>query len=119
MTSTKLSSDYLEKDGWMCGVVERWIPQAKRRIDLFGFLDMVCIKKGQPMLGIQATASGNATARIRKITDSESAKLWLSCGYLIEVHDWVKRKKSNKRILKRYGMARTQRGIISYELAVE
>lgn len=72
-------------------MVERWIPQARRRIDLFGFIDLVCIRRGIPgVLGIQATSGSNMASRVRKIQALAVHKRWLACGNQIWVVGWRK-----------------------------
>lgn len=92
---------WCKERGWLVGVVERFIPQTKRRNDLFGFIDIVVLD-GQPgVLGIQATSTGNMSARAMKIQEecTEAAKSWLDAGNRIWVVGWAKRGAKGKRKL--------------------
>lgn len=107
--------------GFESAVVERWIAAARRRIDAFGFGDLLSFAPGRILL-VQSTGNaaprGNPTQeRIRKITGTAEglegkeaeeqvrrarlAKGWLEagrcpcCGYQltgIELYVWRKRK---------------------------
>jgi hypothetical protein len=95
-------------------MVEYWLAPARRRIDLFGFIDLVALD-GQPgVLGIQATSTGNAPARVTKILEecTDAAIDWLASGNRIEVFGWGLRGARGKRklwTLKRY-IIELQRG---------
>lgn len=102
MTSpTEHSLSKLRKEGYTCAIVEHWNPFAKRRQDLFGFLDILGIKDDMPgVLGVQTTSKSNMGARILKIKREPIAKTWLMSGNLIVVDGWEK--KAGKYELKRY-----------------
>lgn len=89
---TQRSLARARKLGWLPAVVERWNPHARIRQDLFGFLDLVALDGEPGLLGIQATSSSNAAARVRKIQDLESdaPRRWLEAGNRIEVWGWKK-----------------------------
>ena len=90
----------LREQGYFVQIVERFNPYAKVRVDLFGFLDIVCIKDGVTgVLGIQTTSTGNLSARVKKILAIPEAKIWLSSGGRILVHGWSKKGKVGKRKL--------------------
>ena len=67
---TQLTLKLLRDEGWTVEVVERWIPGANIRKDLFGFIDLVALK-GDLTLGVQATSYSNMGARIKKIENAE------------------------------------------------
>ena len=95
------SIDECRRRGWRAQVVEKWVVQARRRIDLFGFGDLIALD-GQPgALLIQATSTGNASSRVAKIQDecAEAATEWLRAGNRIEVWGWAKRGAAGKRKL--------------------
>ena len=100
---TQRTLAYCRKRGWRVAVVEKWIPQTKRRIDLFGFGDLLALD-GQPgSLLIQACAGGGAPAkRVAKILDAdhcEAACDWLAAGNRLEVWGWRKAGPKGKRKL--------------------
>jgi hypothetical protein len=84
-------------------IVERWNPFAKRRVDLFGFIDILALL-GPNILAIQTTggAGGNHAKRRTKILAEPRALAWLKAGGLIELWSWALRtspvrKKNGKR----------------------
>jgi hypothetical protein len=78
-------------------VVEKYIPQTRRRRDLFGVIDIVAIKAGQPVLGIQTTSATNQAARFNKAVIQPELRTWLETGSLFHVHGWAKKGKRGKR----------------------
>lgn len=74
-------------------IVEHWNPFARRRIDLLGFGDLLCVSLGFPPLIVQTTSGANLAARRTKILAEPRAKMWLSGGGRIAVHGWRKLKK--------------------------
>ncbi len=82
----------LESRGYECAIAEKYVSQAKRRIDLFGFIDIVAIQPGE-ILAVQTTGSGNLSKRRTKILGSSNAHLWLEAGGKIELHEAAKRQK--------------------------
>lgn len=77
----------LREDGWLVQVVERWNPYAKIRQDLYGFIDLLAIKRGR-ILGVQVTSGSSHAARVKKILATEAAILWLESGAELEVRSW-------------------------------
>lgn len=96
ISPTQRSLKALREDGWTVEVVERWNPYARIRQDLFNFIDMVAIKPGHPITGIQVTAAG-ASSRVKKIQAAPAARLWLLAGGNLLVHSWAKRGPRGKR----------------------
>jgi hypothetical protein len=64
------------KRGWTAQVVERWVPQARRRVDLFGCIDVVAITD-EGILGIQVTSGSNHAARRTKALELDSIREWM------------------------------------------
>ncbi len=91
------------KRGWKAGIVERWIPQAMKRIDLFGCLDIVAIGRidGQErIIGIQTTTVTNQAARVTKIKmDCPDIGAWFAAGGRVYVWGWAKHGPRGKRKL--------------------
>lgn len=79
----------LRADGWLAEVVERWIPGANVRKDLWGFVDVVAIKSGVT-LGVQSTSGSNVAARVTKIADSPNLAAVRAAGWRLEVDGWRK-----------------------------
>lgn len=81
------------KRGWMACVVEKWIPQTKRRADAFGFGDILAVDPDERgALLIQATSGSHVAERVEKIVGpcAESARVWVQAGNRIEVWGWRK-----------------------------
>ena len=88
---TARSLAYLREQGYTVEVVERWIPGANIRKDLFGFIDLVAIKRDET-LAVQTTSYSNVSARVSKISEHENLAAVRAAGWRIEVHGWVRRK---------------------------
>ena len=99
MSPTQRTLAYCRKQGWPAQVIERWVPQARRRIDLWGFGDVIAMDGEPGSLLIQATTTGNGLSRVRKILDecTALATIWLNAGNRIEVWGWALRGKAGKR----------------------
>ena len=97
---TVRSLKILREDGYTAQVVERWNSYARVRIDLFGFIDICCIKSGEVgVIGVQTTSQSNVSARLKKILAIPEAKTWLATGNKILLHGWAKKGKMGKRKL--------------------
>lgn len=98
---TSRSLEYCRKKlGWHVQVVERWNQWARRRIDLFGCIDIVAIS-GDRIIGIQATCGegGNHAARRAKALAEPRLRAWLAAGAGFEVWSWRKAGPAGKRKL--------------------
>jgi hypothetical protein len=78
----------LRADGYHAEVVEKWIPGVNRRCDFLGCFDLLALKPGQPLLGIQTTSGTNHASRVKKLRGSPLLPLWLACGHAAEVWSW-------------------------------
>jgi hypothetical protein len=88
----------LREQGYTVAVVEKWNPHARIRQDLFGFIDILAIKRGET-LAVQATASG-VSARLKKITESELLPKVREAGWTIQIWGWTKSAKTGKYVLR-------------------
>lgn len=86
---TRLSLEKLRADGWLAEVVEKWIPGANIRKDLWGWTDIVALKDGQT-LAVQTTSYSNISARVNKITESDTIAEVRKANWSVEVHGWRK-----------------------------
>lgn len=86
---TQLSLDFMRKKCYICDVVERWIPGANIRKDLFGFIDILCIKEHE-CVGIQTTSYSHVSERVKKISYHENIGAVRLAGMAIWVHGWRK-----------------------------
>lgn len=89
----------LRKNDWpFVQVVERWNPFAHIRQDLFGFIDLVAVRSNSPgVFGVQATSTGNVSARIKKSMAAPALRAWLAAGNRFAVCGWSKRGARGKR----------------------
>jgi len=88
MTPTQRSLRHLRDSGYLAEVVERWVPGANIRKDLFGWIDIIAIRKGE-VLAVQCTSTG-VSERIKKISDSDTIGPVRQSGMRVEVHGWRK-----------------------------
>ena len=86
---TQRSLAKLRAEGWTVAITERWNPFAKIRQDLFGFIDLLCIRDGAT-LAVQTTVGGEVARRIAKIAELPEAGLVRKAGWSIHVHGWRK-----------------------------
>lgn len=97
MTPTQRSLKLLRERGYYAEIVEHWNQWARRRVDLLGFGDILCLR-GDEALMVQTTSGSNASARIAKINGLQTAALWKeSPNRKIVVHAWAKRGERGKR----------------------
>lgn len=90
---TSRSIKYLEDQGFTVGVVERWIPGANIRRDLWGWCDIVALDPiNAETIAVQTTTTANMKARINKIQESDTVGTVRKCGWSIHVHGWSKKK---------------------------
>lgn len=98
MTPTQRTLALLRQEGWICQVVEKWNAHARKRVDLFGIIDIVALKPGI-ILGVQTTSGAGHSARIAKARAEPRLRDWLCAGGRFEVISWAKRGKRGKRKL--------------------
>ena len=74
----------------MCEVVERWNAFTKQRKDLWGWCDILAIRRDE-VLAVQVTASA-VSARLKKIQESDTLAAVREAGIKVHVHGWRKLK---------------------------
>lgn len=89
MTPTQLTLRKLRAEGWTAEVVERWVPGANIRKDLFGFVDIIALRD-DITLAVQATSYSNISARVNKIADIKTLKVVRDANWSIWVIGWRK-----------------------------
>ncbi len=87
VTPTQRSLRLMRGDGYYCEITEHYNSFTRRRNDLLGFCDILCLKKDHSPILLQTTAAG-ISSRIKKILEEDKAKLALQCGFKILVHGW-------------------------------
>ena len=88
---TQRSLEYIRNEGMKPWIVEHWNAFSRKRIDLYGCIDILAIGNGQTW-AIQTTSSG-VSARIKKIRESEYFPIMLESGWRVFVHGWTKNSK--------------------------
>lgn len=88
---TQRSLAVMRERGYLAEVVEKWIPAVHRRRDLYGFIDLLCIREGE-VCGVQATSGSNVAARLTKIAEHPNVGAVRGAGIRLLVHGWSKRK---------------------------
>ena len=86
---TQLSLKKLRDEGWLAEVVEKWVPGANIRKDLWGWTDIVAIKDGET-LAVQTTSYSNMSARAKKIAESDTVAEVRKAGWSIQIWGWRK-----------------------------
>ena len=96
-STTHLSLKLLAKEGWLAGVVERFIPYINIRKDLFGFIDVIAVK-GNTTLAVQVCSMTGIQPRLQKIKAEPNSLLWLqSPTREIQIHGWGLQGKAGER----------------------
>lgn len=89
MSPTQRTLAEMRSRGYLCGVVEKWNPHARIRQDLYGFIDVLCVRDGE-VVGVQATSLSGVSSRIKKIAEHENVGPVRKAGIRILVHGWGK-----------------------------
>jgi hypothetical protein len=93
------SLKHLRDEGWpLVQVVEQWIPQARKRRDLYGFCDILAVHPRWGHLYVQATSGSNVSARLKKIRECEAVGIVLEEGSKVTIHGWRKVKRNGRKV---------------------
>ena len=84
---TQRSKAHLEKQGYRVAIVEHWNAFARIRQDLFGVVDLLCLR-GSETLAVQTTSASNMSARVKKIAESDAIADIRAAGWGVVVHGW-------------------------------
>jgi hypothetical protein len=96
---TQRCIETLKELGFTYQVVERFCVYSKRRIDLFGCIDILGCRDGIGIIGIQACAGSSHATRRAKACAEPRLKTWVESGGRFEVWSWSKRGERGKRKL--------------------
>lgn len=81
----------LKAKGCMCGMVERWIPRARIRKDLFGIIDIIALEPGRGIVGVQSTGTDFSSHNTKLAVENVAASIaWLEAGGHLELWAWRK-----------------------------
>ena len=117
---TQRSLKLLRALDYTVDIAEYWNPFAKRRKDLFGFIDLVALHPMRlGLLAIQTTSGSNVSARVKKIAENKASLLWLRCGNRIHVHGWrtLKKGKARRWYPLIYDMRLTTKGVFTEDIS--
>jgi hypothetical protein len=82
----------LRQQGYLAEVVERWVPGANVRRDLFHCIDVVAVHPAlSGTLGVQCTTKTNLAARVEKVRQQSEIAIWLRAGNRLECWGWYRR----------------------------
>jgi hypothetical protein len=103
LSPTQRTLALMRKEGWIVAIVEKWVaipsyPGGGKRIDVFGFGDLLAAKPGERPLLIQTTSGTNLSARRNKIFMIREARIWCNSGGAIELHGWRKTKPRGQKV---------------------
>lgn len=104
MLPTERTLKWVRGQGYLAGVVERWMQWAQKkegrggnRVDLFGFADILAVRAGEPALALQCFGATAWTLHEEKILGdpkiSENVRIWLSGGHRLQFVCWRKLKR--------------------------
>jgi hypothetical protein len=72
--------------------VERWVPDAGIRVDVWGFGDILAAHpRDRRFLLVQTTTSDHTAHRLNKARARPELALWLKAGGAFELHGWTRR----------------------------
>src|SRR4051794_35769839 len=92
MTPTARTLVRLRRGGYLPAIVERWIPGANVRSDLWRFGDVLAVHPSKhDFLIVQVTSAGNVASRRSKALMQPELGLWLLAGGRFEIHGWTQR----------------------------
>lgn len=96
---TKRTLAEARKLGFLAHITEKWNPHAKIRQDMLGCIDLILIREGIGIIGVQATSRTNHAARRTKAISEPRLRIWLQSGGRFEVWSWAKMGAVGKRKL--------------------
>ncbi len=105
MSPTARSLELLREMNYECQVVEYFNSFSKKRVDLFGIIDIVAAHPTLGILGVQATTGSNHSARFKKACRAGRVRKWLVGGAHLQIWSW---RKAAKKIDGRIWTVRTQ-----------
>ena len=91
MSLTARSTAHLRDLGYMVATVEHYNSFTRRKHDLWGCIDLLCIGNGETV-AVQVTSKTNLSARRHKIEEAEAYPEMIRSGWRIVLHGWFKEK---------------------------
>ena len=91
---TEKTLKHLRDNNYVCWKVEYWNSFARKRVDAFGFGDILCTNNNKKEISLIQTFSSAFAEHKRKILEDEKlstyAKNWLTCNGAIYFIGWRK-----------------------------
>lgn len=87
MSPTQRTLAYLRAEGYTVAITEHWNQWARRRVDLWGFVDVLALRENET-LAVQCTSDSNVSARVKKIADHENIGPVRKAGWKVIVMGW-------------------------------
>jgi hypothetical protein len=85
MTPAARSLARLRREGFVAAVVQKWLPHAGARQDLFGCADLLAVHpRARICLLVQATSLSNLSSRLAKARARPELAAWLRAGGAFE-----------------------------------
>ena len=91
MSLTARSTAHLRDLGYMVATVEHYNSFTKRKHDLWGCIDLLCIGNGETV-AVQVTSKPHLSNRRHKIEEAEAYPEMIRSGWKIVLHGWYKEK---------------------------
>lgn len=91
MTLTARSTAHLRDLGYMVATVEHYNSFTRRKHDLWGCIDLLCIGNGETV-AVQVTSKPHLSNRRHKIEEAEAYPEMIRSGWKIVLHGWFKEK---------------------------
>lgn len=102
-TPTQRTMTALRDRGLKPWIVEKWIPAARKRLDMFNIIDIVALDiVGRKIIGVQSCGSA-FSEHVNKLTQDKVQECadWLNAGGTLELYGWrkVKVKRGGKAMI--------------------
>ncbi len=103
LVSCRKSMEHLRKEGYLVWKVEFWNPHAHKRVDMWGFADLLAIRprtdcRGESRLLVQSCTDDLAKHE-RKLQAEPRVLVALRSGFSVQIHAWRKFKHQRGRVL--------------------
>lgn len=89
ISHTPRSLKRLRDEGYVADVVERWLPKANVRRDLFGMFDIVAVGRGHTV-GVQVTGYTSVALHRRTLLMAPALAEVRAAGWHVQIHGWRK-----------------------------
>lgn len=96
MSPTARTLKLLRDQGYLCSVVERWIPGTRIRSDCLGFADILGVHASAGAVLVQATSGANHAARRTKLAKLEAVQTAKHAGLRVLIVSWIKSARTHR-----------------------